>query len=280
MQKQGTVSSLLADASVRLAGITSAPRLEAEVLLAHTLGKGRVWLRAWPEIVLKGEQIEEFEAFLARRLLGEPIAHITGVREFWSLELRVTPDTLIPRPETELLVEQVIMYAKRFTRPWIVDTGTGSGAIAVALALELPDARVVASDRSMAALHVARDNARRHKAGVAFFLGNWLHALADESVDIVVSNPPYIDANDRHLLQGDVRFEPMTALVAAQEGLADIETLTRHAHRVLKRGGFLLVEHGWRQGGRVRELFEKARFRGITLVRDYAGNERLTLGTK
>lgn len=280
MQKQGTVLARLVDAATRLTNVTTTPRLDAEILLAFALQKNRVWLRAWPDAVLDSGSMRIFDAYVARRLNGEPIAYITGTREFWSLDLAVTPDTLIPRPETELLVEQVIHLAKFFVRPRIVDAGTGSGAIAIALALELRDALIVASDRSIHALVVARDNARRHHAPVCFFQGYWLHALASESVDIVVSNPPYIDADDPHLSQGDVRFEPTAALVSARGGLADIETLTHQAFRVLKPGGYLLVEHGWRQGAPVRELFNAAGFRDITLLRDYADNERVTVGQK
>ncbi len=232
-------------------------RLEAELLLAHALGVSRAWFFAHADDVPTAESVQRFDALVRRRAAGEPIAYITGTRDFWSLTLEVTPATLIPRPETELLVE--LALDRLPARGSVVDLGTGSGAIALAIAKERPDATVVAVDASVAALDVARRNAQRlGLERVEFAQGDWFSPLSDRRFDLIVSNPPYIEAADRHLGEGDLRFEPASALASGADGLDDIRRIVAGASAHLKRGGALLVEHGWNQGDAVRQIFREA----------------------
>jgi release factor glutamine methyltransferase len=255
----------------------SAPR-DAEILLGHCLGKTRSWLYTWPEAEVPPEREDHFQTLISQRRQGVPVAYLTGEREFWSLRLLVNEHTLIPRPETETLVE----WALQLSLPndaAVLDLGTGSGAIALALAGERPDWRVWAVDASEQALEIARRNA----AGtglerVHICRSDWFGAVADRQFHLVVSNPPYVDGDDPHLRQGDVRFEPRAALVAAQGGLADICRLVNDAPARLDRGGWLLLEHGFEQGAQVRELLLEAGFSAVTTRCDLAGLERVTGG--
>ena len=248
-------------------------RLDAELLLAHVLDVSRANVIARDERELTPEEQGDFERLLARRVAGEPLAYLTGSREFWSLELEVTKDVLVPRPETELLVEWGLALAPAS----VLDLGTGSGAIALALAKELPRASVTAVDVSVAALAVARANARRlGVASVEFRAGSWFDGLG--AFDLVVSNPPYVAENDPHL--ADLKFEPALALTSGVDGLDALREIVAQAPRHLGPGGWLLVEHGGTQGPAVRELFRMAGFGSIETRRDLAGLERATGGQR
>jgi release factor glutamine methyltransferase len=273
------VRDLLASASRRLGGADA--RLDAELLLAHALGVSRARLYAWPEEEPDTVQRAAFERLVEAREQGEPIAYLTGRREFWSLELRVTPHVLIPRHETELLVELALERIPRDRAFRIADLGTGSGAIALALARERPLARVTATDASATALDVARGNAERLGVGnVGFAAGDWYAALGDARFDLIVSNPPYVAADDAHLAQGDLRFEPASALASGADGLDAIRHIVAGAPAHLVDGGALLLEHGFDQSVRVRALLDAAGFVDVRSVRDAAGHERVTLGAK
>jgi len=255
-------------------------RLDVEVLLGHVLGRERTWLYTWPEYELTVAEQGEFEALLARRKSGEPVAHLTGEREFWSLTLRVDPSTLIPRPDTELLVETALRLCPQSTLR-ALDLGTGTGAIALALASEKPGWQIVAAEKSEAALALAEDN--RDRLGftnVKVVKSDWFAQLPPQHFSLIVSNPPYIDAADPHLSQGDVRFEPSTALVAERQGLADIEHIAAQAGDFLGENGWLLVEHGWQQAQAVREIFTAGGYREVESRKDFSGWERITLGRK
>lgn len=273
-----TYADWLEHASARFAGHSDTPRLDAEVLLAAALDKPRSHLVAWPEKELEDTAQHRFREMTERRARGEPVAHILGRREFWSLPLRITPDTLIPRPETETLVEYLLQQLSSEQPLRIVDLGTGSGAIALALKMERPLARVVATDRSEAALEVARANAADLNLQVDFRQGEWWQAVAREEFDVAVSNPPYIAAADPHLEQGDVRFEPRSALAAGEDGLDDIRQIISGAGRHLAPGGLLLLEHGYDQSRAVAELLQAAGFTDIRQLQDLGGNDRVSGG--
>lgn len=269
------------DAARHLAQLPhAAAELEAAVLLCHLLKVPRSHLFAWPDKPLSADQQDAYEALIQRRLAGEPIAHITGEREFWSLSLRVTRNTLIPRPETELLVEQALRHLATVSSPHIADLGTGSGAIALALASEWPDAVIHATDRSTEALSVAEANAAKLQLrNVTLFCGFWCQALPEGEVyDLILSNPPYIEADDPHLTQGDLPYEPLSALVAGADGLEDIRTIAAQAPARLKSGGRLLLEHGYKQGPAVRQILQQQGFTDIHTLTDLTGQPRLTEG--
>ena len=277
-----TIQQALANAVAKLTEQPDTAVLDAELLLAHVLQKTRTWLHTWPEYELSAEQTQEFEQLVARRVVGEPVAHLLAQQEFWSLDLIVTADTLIPRPETERLVELALERIPP-TAAWrIADLGTGTGAIALALAKERPACSVIATDQSAAALAVAEDNARNNRLhNVTFRRGNWFEALQDEApFDLIVSNPPYIKETDPHLLQGDVRFEPTTALTAGPDGLTDLQHLIDQALPHLKPGGWLLLEHGYDQGEAVVQLLQEAGFVQVSDYPDLAGLPRVATGCK
>jgi len=250
-------------------------RLEAELLLAHVLGVNRAWFFAHSDDALEAAATVRFDALVRRRAQGEPVAYITGTRDFWSMTLEVTAATLIPRPETELLVELVLERLPQRGR--VVDLGTGSGAIALAIAKERPDASVSAVDASSAALTVARRNAERlGLQRVHFAESDWFAALDEGRFDIVVSNPPYIEEGDAHLAQGDLRFEPVTALASGKDGLEDIRHIAQAAPRYLRPGGWLLLEHGWNQGPAVREVLRRTGLAGTFTAQDLEGRDRVS----
>ncbi len=267
----------LQQAVSELAGGES-PRRDAEILLGHVTGKARTYILAFGETELTADQLARLESLLARRKTGEPVAHLVGEREFWSLPLYVSAATLIPRPDTECLVEQAL--ARLPAAPArILDLGTGTGAIALALASERPDCQVTAVDVMPDAVALAQRNLERLALpNVTVLHSSWFTALADLQFEMIVSNPPYIDEADPHLAEGDVRFEPLSALVAADQGLADLSHIITQSHHHLVRGGWLLLEHGWTQGEAVRTLFLQAGFDQVETCRDYGGNERLTAG--
>lgn len=259
---------------------SESPRRDAEILLGFVTGKARTFILAFGETPLTDEQQEQLAALLARRVRGEPVAHLIGEREFWSLPLFVSPATLIPRPDTECLVEQAL--ARLPAAPCrILDLGTGTGAIALALASERPDCQVTAVDLIPEAVALAQRNAEHLGIrNIEIVQSRWFSALEGQTFSLIVSNPPYIDAQDPHLAQGDVRFEPLSALVAADNGLADLHTLIKDAPRYLLPQGWLLLEHGWQQGAAVREIFARYGWQQVETCRDYGDNERLTLGRR
>lgn len=273
--------SRVADALRRgteLVGVSDSPRLDLELLLAHALGRPRTWLYTWPEAELDALQQSLFEQILARRKRGEPMAHILGQREFWSLSLAVDASTLIPRPDSERLVELALALTEHRPRGRALDLGTGTGALALAFASERPDWQVLAVDRSAEAVALAERNRRRlGLSGVSCQQSDWFSAL-EPGFDLIMSNPPYIEESDPHLSQGDLRFEPRDALVAGPDGLADIETIVDAAPVYLERDGWLLIEHGWQQGEPVRALFHRSGFRAVRTEQDLGGQERVTLG--
>ena len=254
------------------------PRADADALLCHLLGCRRSYLMTWPERELDAAQQATLEGWLTRRLAGEPVAHLVGEREFWSLPLKVSPATLIPRPDTEVLVEQAL--ARLPAGPCaLLDLGTGTGAIALALKSERPDATVWAVDRMPEAAALARHNSTALGLPIIVRDGSWFEPLEDAPrFDLIVSNPPYIDGADPHLAEGDVRFEPRSALVADEQGLADIRRIVAQAPAHLAPGGWLLLEHGWSQGEAVRQLLLQHGYQQVETVRDYGDNERVTLG--
>jgi release factor glutamine methyltransferase len=255
------------------------PDLEAALLLCHILNKPRSYLFAWPEQKLTSEQHRRYLELVERRLKQDPIAYITGEREFWSLTLQVNPHTLIPRPETELLVERTLHHLQQIPQPRIADLGTGSGAIALALASELPGAEIVATDISTEALAQARENAKSLGYDhIGFHQGDWCEALPEERrYDLIVSNPPYIEAADPHLLQGDLPWEPALALVSGSDGLNAIRIIVQQASAGrLKSAGWLLLEHGYQQAQAVQALLKSAGFDHILTHPDLAGHPRVT----
>jgi release factor glutamine methyltransferase len=254
--------------------------LEASLLLCHLLDRPRSYLYTWPEKTLDPEQLSDYEILIGRRLAGEPIAHITGQREFWSLNLKVTSDTLIPRPETELLVERSLHHLENTPQPLVADLGTGSGAIALALASERGDAEIYACDLSENALAVAQENAEQLALNnVRFHAGDWFQALPiDSKYDLIVSNPPYIEADDPHLRRGDLLKEPLSALISGEDGLVDIRQIIEQAPSHLKPGGWLLFEHGYQQAEAVANLLQCKGFVDIQSHKDLAGHPRVTEG--
>ncbi len=253
--------------------------LDADCLLCAVLSCTRTYLRTWPEQELTPEQVEQAEQLAVRRAQGEPVAYILGVREFWSLPLQVSPATLIPRPDTEALVEWALtLLSDKGQGQKALDLGTGTGAIALALKSEMPALSMWALEREPAALDLARRNAARLGFQVNFLASNWFAALNERNFQLIVSNPPYIDAADPHLSQGDVRFEPHTALVAEEDGLADIRQIIEQAPDYLAPGGWLLLEHGWQQAEAVRELLLARGFHAVITRQDLGGQERVSGG--
>jgi release factor glutamine methyltransferase len=256
-------------------------RLDAEVLLAYTLEKTRSHLHAWPEKLLSAEQQTQFQQLLQARIQGEPVAYLTGQREFWSLPLGLTPATLIPRPETETLVALALEVIPADSTALIADLGTGSGAIALAIAHERPRCRLLATDISPAATEIAAANAQQLGINnIEFHTGDWCEPLAGRQYDVIASNPPYIRSNDPHLQSGDVRFEPRSALAAGPEGMDDLEKIARCAGHLLKTGGWLIMEHGYDQGEQATHILEANGFQAVTDHTDDAGLSRIVMGQR
>lgn len=275
-----SIGRLLRSASARLPDPDTA-RMEAEVLLAHAINRQRSYLYSWPERDLPRALEARFDRLVQRRAAGEPVAYLTGRREFWSLPLAVTPDTLIPRPETETLVALVLERIPVTAPARIADLGTGSGAIALAVASERPRCRVVATDVSAAALAVARRNAvRLGITGIRFLAGDWFEPLPEIPFDAIVSNPPYVPETAPHLSQGDVRFEPRQALASGPEGMDDLARIARGARNRLRSGGWLLLEHGYDQGEQAVRLLESAGFHAVADHTDDSGHGRVVVGQK
>lgn len=274
-----TIAQCLKRSEELLRGSDSA-QLDIQLLLAYCLQQSRTFLMTWPERELTAAQLSAFDSLVERRKQGEPIAYLIEQQGFWSLDLRVLPTTLIPRPETELLVEQALVFLSAKPLSKILDLGTGSGAIALAMAKELPAARVLGVDVDHASIVLAKDNAVRNNIGnVSFKQSNWYGELAGR-FDMIVSNPPYIAADDPHLSQGDVRFEPARALVAGSDGLADLRIIISEAPAYLLAGGALMVEHGYDQKQAVIQLFKQSQFVDVSCYQDLAGQDRITVGVK
>ncbi len=272
-----TVSKILQTAMRELQATSPTPWLDAEVLIMHVCGFDRSGLITHGHSVLTDDQQHRLEKLLVRRRQGEPIAYITGTREFWSLEFNVSPATLIPRPETELLVEMALAHVPPDAEWTIADLGAGCGAIALALAKERPHCRVIATDISPQALDVARSNAMKFGlTNVDFREGNWFEPLSGMKLDMMVSNPPYVRANDPHLEQGDVRFEPVQALAAGPEGLDAIRQIALSAREHLNPAAWLLFEHGWDQAAAIGQLLHRLSYRNIVCYPDLGGRDRIT----
>ncbi len=255
--------------------------LDARVLLQAVLEVSHAYLAAHPEHVVAGAPLARYLALAARRAAGEPVAYLTGSREFFSLEFKVTPAVLIPRPETELLVELALSRIPPDKPCRVLDLGAGSGCIAISISSHRPRARVTATDRSADALDIAAENARAHGVqNIDFARGDWFAAVGGECFDVIVSNPPYIAAGDPHLASGDVRFEPVAALTAGTDGLVCLREIVDGAGAHLSAGGWLLFEHGWDQAAPCRALLQSAGFTAIQSWRDVAGIERVSGGAK
>jgi len=272
-----TIRTLLARSAQEL--VTGSPRLDAELLLAHALGKDRSYLLAWPEAIPSAQALARFHALLERRGRGEPVAYLLGQREFWSLMLTVTPATLIPRPETETLVALALQWIPAGSGANVADLGTGSGAIALAIARERPRCRVIATDISMEALGIAAANAQRlDLTNVECRAGDWCAALPDIPFDLIVSNPPYVAEGDPHLFQGDVRYEPRNALAAGPQGMDALQRIARCAKDRLRPHGWLMLEHGYDQSQAVIRLLQDIGYEQVADHTDDAGLPRVVSG--
>lgn len=274
-----TIKQALSDARQRLQASSPSPAVDASTLMCHVLGCSAGHLIAWPEKELSTHHRSNFSDVLQQRLEGRPIAYITGEKEFWSLPLQVSEAVLIPRPETETLVECVLQRFSGHTELGVADLGTGSGAIACALAEEQPGWHIIATDASAAALEIAEHNASVHRLqNIQFIQGEWFDAVDGRQFDLIVSNPPYVAEGDAHLEAGDVRFEPEAALVSGVLGLDAITHLTRQAHNYLKPHGWLMLEHGYDQQSAVHACFRQGGFKDIFQQSDLAGLPRVTAG--
>lgn len=270
-----------------LAGVSDTVNVDVQLLLADSVVQTPAWLMAWPDKTVPLAARQSFQRALERRKKGEPIAYILGTQPFWTIELAVTPDTLIPRPETELLIETVLAIASQFPEATVLDLGTGTGAIALALASECPHWQLHACDYSEAALRVAQSNGKALDIEIHWQHSNWYSAYqhdrdsgdgVGQRFSIIVSNPPYIEDGDQHLQQGDVRFEPLSALVSGDDGLNDIRIIVAGARQHLHAGGYLFIEHGYNQGLACRQLFQQSGFDGVVTQQDLQGHDRVTWG--
>ena len=272
-----TIKQLLGDASKLLDDISDSQLLDCQILLCHVLEKPASYLLTWPEEVVTSDDLFKFSQLLSRRLNGEPIAYIVGEKEFWSLSLLVSPATLIPRPDTETLVELVLNHHQT-SQLKCLDLGTGTGAIALALASEHPTWQIEAVDYNADAVTLANRNKQRCGINtVTIYQSDWFSQVAESSFDVIVTNPPYIDELDPHLSQGDVRFEPSSALIAKDKGFDDIRHIIDKARSHLNsNGGSLYIEHGFEQGERVRDLLTKYGYRDAATQKDFGGNPRIT----
>ena len=264
----------------QLSNCSPSAQIDAEVLLEAVLDRTISYFRMWPQQLLTKAELAQANSYLAQRQQGKPIAYITGFRAFWDLNLACNSSTLIPRADTECLIEYVFeQYAQQPTLT-LLDLGTGTGAIALTIKNEQPNWQVLAMDYSFAACQLSQQNNQQLIHGITIFNGSWLDAVQSQSLDIIISNPPYIEQQDQHLNQGDVRFEPKSALTAGFDGLDDIKTICQQASYCLKNGGELIIEHGYQQKQAVQAIFKKANFIDIQTHQDYGRNDRFTVGQK
>lgn len=272
-----TIKNSLTSSVARLSSLSDSAQLDCELLLCFILNKPRTYLHTWPDTVLADKEFNKFNLLLERRLKGEPIAHILGERGFWSLNLKVTQDTLIPRPDTERLVELALDIIPEQAQWKILDLGTGTGAIALSLAKEKPACFITATDQSIAALDVAKQNAEKNRIlNIEFIQSDWFTEFSAQQFNMIVSNPPYIKEGDPHLNQGDVRFEPLSALTAGTDGLDDIRTIIKNSQRHLTKNGVLLIEHGYDQADTIYDILKAANFTQVRAFRDDNDNPRVT----
>ncbi len=272
-----TIQKHLNFATNQLNSVSDSARLDAEVLLAFVLKKNRSYLRAWHDKTLNTSTLALFESLISQRLEGVPIAYITRSREFWSRDFIVSPDVLIPRPDTELLIELCLEEIPKDSTFEILDLGTGSGVIAITLAVERPKAKIIAVDASAKALTIAQKNAKQHDCkNVQFILSDWFASVPAIQFDLIVSNPPYISDDDKHLSQGDVRFEPKSALISAENGLRDIKIIAQQAKKHLTTDGQIWFEHGYNQALAVQAILNELNYVNVQTYRDLAGQLRAT----
>jgi release factor glutamine methyltransferase len=275
------IQQALQHARLRLSESSPSAMLDAQVLLAHVLQCNTAHLLAWPEKILSKAQESHYLQLIQQRQHGLPVAHLTGQREFWSLDFKVNDSTLIPRPDTEILIEFILRNFSNRENLNLLDMGTGTGAIAITIAKEKPGWKIFASDISEQALTLARQNSNNHKTdNITFVQSDWFSDIPRNDFDIIVSNPPYIAADDPHLLQGDVRFEPASALISGTSGMDDIEHICLHARNYLTDDGWLIVEHGYDQQQAVASCFAKNGFSEIEQKQDLSGHTRMTAGRK
>ncbi len=276
-----SIAQAIKQASHSLAETSDSARLDAEVILCHVLNCSTTHLLAWPEKILDAEQALLFNQLIEQRRAGTPVAYLTNSKEFWSLNLKVTPATLIPRPDTETLVEFVLNKFSAKKNLNLIDLGTGSGAIAIAIASERPNWKIVATDISAEALAIAKENAHSHQiTNIQFIESNWFKQIEEQRFDLIVSNPPYIAEHDPHLSQGDVRFEPLSALAAGKTGMNDINQITAESKKHLNTNGWLVFEHGYNQKKWVYNCFNHYVFQDITQLSDLSGQARITAGCR
>jgi release factor glutamine methyltransferase len=275
-----TIKQLITDGENALPDSDSA-RLDAELLLSVVIAKPRSWLYTWPDHIPALPEQHLYLELIRRRQAGEPVAYMTGRKEFWDLQLKINHDVLIPRPDTELLVETALAKLPEDESIRVADLGTGSGAIALALASGRDNWQLIATDQSARALDLAQENAKNLDIkNISFFQGSWLAPLSGQTFDAILSNPPYIEKNDPHLQRGDVRFEPVHALISEENGFADIHHIISNSPSFLTPSGWLMLEHGYQQGEQVRQLFAAFSYSEIETLRDLAGHERITIGRK
>lgn len=271
------IQSVLTSSASSLQSISDSAALDVEVLLCHVLKKNRSFLRAWPERQLNTVQLEQFKHLLAQRQQGQPIAYIIGQREFWSRNFYVDPNVLIPRPDTETLIELCLQLIQHKPNARLIDLGTGSGIIAITLAAEYPQLQVTAVDNSPEALAIAAKNARLNQTpNIHFLLSDWFTDVPEENYDFIISNPPYIAPDDPHLSQGDVCFEPDSALIAEQQGLQDILLITEQSQRYLNKTGYLILEHGYNQKQSVYDILQRHQYQNIHCLHDLSGQPRIS----
>ncbi len=273
------INEILSESSLNINSPT--PKLDVEILLAHVLNKSRSFLYSHADEKIAPDYIQQFIQLLKRRKKGEPIAYIVGEQDFWNIKLKVNHNTLIPRPETEMLVEKSLEYGVGRENLRVLDLGTGSGAIAIALAKEKPTWEIIATDISPKALAIAQENAVLNQVeNIKFYLGDWCAALPMRNFNIIISNPPYVNDNDELIKQGDVRFEPRIALHAGKDGLADIRRIIHQAKRILAKDGLLLLEHGYTQQKQILELLECEGYQQCQGFADLAGHDRVVVAKK
>jgi len=273
-----TVTELLQKAEQSI-NCSDSARLDAEILFCNVMQFNRSRIYSHPEQIVPDDKSVLFQSLIAQRQQGRPIAHLTGKKEFWSLQLAINEDTLIPRPETELLVETALQLVPDDTTFNILDLGTGSGAIAIAIASERPNCKIVATDINTNALTIAKKNAETHQLkNIQFYLSNWYQNIPSQEFDLIVSNPPYIKEDDEHLSQGDIRFEPELALVAGTDGMQAINIILENAKQYLASDAYLLIEHGYDQRSLVEEAFLKHDFKQLKTFQDLSGQDRITMG--